>query len=259
MMDLKGAGSDIVMSDALRWIEVNQDKPFAALIHFREPHLPYTPMPDEDTTLFKSLEPTIPDVKGLDREQVKQLYRDYYAAVHAVDRNLGKLLALLERLKLENRTIVIFQSDHGYNIGQHGIHTKGNGYVIAGGVVDQKASKHVDTSLRIPLLIRCPGTFKPGTEVNETILNLDMFPSVLGLLGDRSASGPASQRPRFYAARSRIAAITIGGLKSLGSTIFTIVVWLTCACFAPTSGSWCATTTQMILMNSMISRMILAS
>lgn len=189
MTDLMGAGSDIVMSDALRWIEANQNKPFAALIHFREPHLPYTPMPDEDTRLFKSLEPTIPDVKGLDREQVKQLYRDYYAAVHAVDRNLGKLLALLERLKLENRTIVIFQSDHGYNIGQHGIHTKGNGYVIAGGVDGPKRPNMWDTSLRIPLLIRCPATFRPGSDINETILNLDMFPSVLGLLGIEAPPG----------------------------------------------------------------------
>ena len=182
MTDLKGAGSDIVMDDALRWIEANQDKSFAALIHFREPHLPYTPMPEEDTRLFKDLDPTIPDVKGLDRAQVKQLYRDYYAAVHAVDRNLGKLLSLLERLKLDRRTIVIFQSDHGYNIGQHGIHTKGNGFVIAGGVNGPKRPNMWDTSLRIPLLIRWLGTLRAGTEVNETVLNMDMFPSALGLL-----------------------------------------------------------------------------
>jgi arylsulfatase A-like enzyme len=182
MMELKGAASNIVMDDAIRWIEANQGQPFAALIHFREPHLPYTPMPDEDTRLFKNLDPTIPDVKGLDREQVKQFYRDYYAAIHAVDRNLGKLLALLERLKLDRRTIVIFQSDHGYNIGHHGIHTKGNGDAIFGGVKGPTRPNMWDTSLRIPLLIRFPGSLQAGLEVNETVLNLDMFPSVLGLL-----------------------------------------------------------------------------
>ena len=164
MTEVKGAGSDIVMDDAVRWIEANRDKPFAALIHFREPHLPYTPMPEEDTRLFKTLDPTIPDVKGLDSAQVKQFYRDYYAAVHAVDRNLGKLLALLERLQLDGRTIVIFQSDHGYNIGHHGIHTKGNGYVIAGGVNGPKRPNMWDTSLRIPMLVRWPGVLKGGTE-----------------------------------------------------------------------------------------------
>ncbi|QQS46558.1 MAG: sulfatase-like hydrolase/transferase [Acidobacteriota bacterium] len=180
--EVKGAGSDIVMDDALRWIEANKDRPFAALIHFREPHLPYTPMPEEDTRPFKNLDPTIPDVKGLDREQVKQFYRDYYASVHAVDRNLGRLLAALERLNLDRRTIVIFQSDHGYNIGHHGIHSKGNGYVIAGGVNGPKRPNMWDTSLRIPLLIRWPGVLQGGTEIDETVLNLDMFPSVLGML-----------------------------------------------------------------------------
>lgn len=182
MTELKGASSDVVMDDAVRWIEANQDKPFAALIHFREPHLPYTPVPEEDARLFRNLDPTIPEVKGLDREQVKQFYRDYYAAIHAVDRNLGKLLALLERLKLDRRTIVIFQSDHGYNIGHHGIHTKGNGEAIFGGVRGPTRPNMWDTSLRIPLLIRWPGTLRAGSEVSTTVLNLDMFPSVLGLL-----------------------------------------------------------------------------
>lgn len=188
MTEVRGAGSDIVMDDAVRWIEANGDKPFAALIHFREPHLPYTPMPEEDTRLYKNLDPTIPDVKGLDRAQVKQFYRDYYAAVHAVDRNLGKLLGALERLKLDRRTIVIFQSDHGYNIGNHGIHTKGNGFVIAGGVNGPKRPNMWDTSLRIPLLIRWPGTLRAGTEINETVLNLDMFPAVLGMLNVKASS-----------------------------------------------------------------------
>jgi uncharacterized sulfatase len=170
------------MDDAIRWIEANRTEPFAALIHFREPHLPYVPMPEEDARLFADLDPTIPDAPGLDRRQVKQFYRDYYAAIHAVDRNIGKLLAALHKLDLDRRTIVIFQSDHGYNIGQHGIHTKGNGYWIAGGVNGPKRPNLWDTSLRIPLIVRWPGTIDAGVEINETVLNLDMFPSVLGLL-----------------------------------------------------------------------------
>ena len=182
MTELKGAGSDIVMDDAVRWIAANKDKPFAALIHFREPHTPYGPMPDEDTKLFANLDPTIPNQRGLDAAHVKRLYRSYYAAVHAVDRNLGKLLALLDRLNLSGNTIVMFQSDHGYNIGHHGIETKGNGYWIAGGVNGPKRPNMWDTSLRIPLMIRWPGVVKAGSEINETILNLDMLASVLGML-----------------------------------------------------------------------------
>ncbi|MBL8207150.1 MAG: sulfatase-like hydrolase/transferase [Blastocatellia bacterium] len=182
IVEVKGAGSDIVMDDAVHWIEANHKRPFAALIHFREPHTPYGPMPEEDTKLFANLDPTIPQHRGLDSAHVKRLHREYYAAVHAVDRNLGKLLALLDRLNLSSQTIVMFQSDHGYNIGHHGIETKGNGYWIAGGVNGPKRPNMWDTSLRIPLLIRWPGVVKANSEINETVLNLDMFASVLGML-----------------------------------------------------------------------------
>src|ERR1044071_3703539 len=118
----------------MRFVEANRDRPFALLLHFREPHLPYGPMPEQDTAPFKDLDPTVPQPKGVDVAQVKQWTRDYYAAIHAVDRNLGRLLARLAELKLSDKTIVLFTSDHGYNIGHHTIHTKGNGYWIAGGV-----------------------------------------------------------------------------------------------------------------------------
>ena len=180
---LEGAGSNLVMDDALRFIEANKERPFAALIHFREPHTPYGPMPDEDTALFKDLDPTIPTWPGLDQKQVKQWHREYYAAVHAADRNLGRLLAKLDELKLAENTIVMFASDHGYNIGQHGIHTKGNGFWIAGGVRGPKRPNMFDTSLRIPLIVRWPGAVAPGREIAETITQLDTFASVLGMLG----------------------------------------------------------------------------
>ena len=179
---MEGAGSNLLMDDALRFIEGNRDRPFAALIHFREPHLPYGPMPEEDARLFKDLDPTIPAWPGLDQNQVKQWHRDYYTAVHAVDRNIGRLLARLDELKLAENTIVMFASDHGYNIGHHGIHTKGNGVWIAGGVAGPKRPNMFDTSLRMPLIVRWPGVVSPGLEVAETVIQLDTFASVLGML-----------------------------------------------------------------------------
>ena len=64
MSELKGASSDVVMDDAVRWIEANHDKPFAALIHFREPHLPYTPVLEEDARLFQKPRPDNPRGEG---------------------------------------------------------------------------------------------------------------------------------------------------------------------------------------------------
>ena len=183
LTQLEGAGADLVMDQALRFVETSKDRPFAALIHFREPHLPYTPVPPEDSAPFAKLDPTIPQVRGLDTAQVKQFYREYYAAIHSVDRNLGRLLRRLDELDLTRRTIVLFTSDHGYNIGQHGIHTKGNGISIMGGVNGPTRPNMWDTSISVPLIVRWPGTVQPGLEVAEAVVNVDTFASVAGMLG----------------------------------------------------------------------------
>jgi len=179
---LKGSLPDLMVDDALRFIETTRERPFALLLHFREPHLPYGPVPDEDAVPFKDLDPTVPQLSGLDIKQVKRLTRDYYANIHSVDRNLGRLLARLDDLKLAGKTIVMFTSDHGYMIGHHRLHTKGNGFSIAGGVDGPKRPNMFEESIRVPLLLRWPGVVKPGTDIAEMVSNVDTFASVLGML-----------------------------------------------------------------------------
>lgn len=179
---LVGPASDLVTDAAIGFLEANRGRPFALLLHFREPHTPYGPMPRQDTAPFDKLDPAVPQTRGADVAQVRQWTREYYSAVHAVDRNLGRLLTRLDELNLSAKTIVLFTSDHGYNIGHHGIHTKGNGWWIAGGVQGPKRPNMFDTSLRVPLIVRWPGVVKPGTEIPETVSNLDTFATVLGML-----------------------------------------------------------------------------
>lgn len=180
---LTGALPDILTDDALKFVEANRHKAFALSLHYRAPHLPYGPVPQADSEPFKDLDPAIPSFRGNDDQHVKRLTRDYYASVHSVDRNLGRLLAHLDTLGLAQSTIVVFTSDHGYNIGHHGLHTKGNAQWIAGGVAGPKRPNMFDTSIGIPLLVRWPGVVKPGTVINEVVSNLDTFASVLGMLG----------------------------------------------------------------------------
>lgn len=180
---LQGASSDLVMDEALRFIDGNRERPFAASIHFREPHSPYAPMPAEDMAPFKDLDPTIPNVKGLDVAQVKQWHREYYASVHAVDRNLGRLFEKLDALGLAESTIVLFTSDHGYNIGHHGIRKKGKGVWITGPAHGSRRPNMFDTTITVPLLVRWPGVVRPGAVIDEHVSNIDTFASVLGLLG----------------------------------------------------------------------------
>jgi uncharacterized sulfatase len=179
---LKGSLPDLLVDDAIQFVQANRARPFALLLHFRAPHLPYGPVPAEDSAPFKDLDPTIPKAAGIDVAQVKKWTRDYYASIHSVDRNLGRLFAQLDEWKLTGKTIVLFTSDHGYMIGHHTLHTKGNGFWIAGGVTGPKRPNMFDESIRVPLLLRWPGVVKPGTEIAEPVTNLDTFPSVLGML-----------------------------------------------------------------------------
>lgn len=186
---LKGSTPDLLVDAALGFIEANRRRPFGVVLNFRAPHLPYGPVPEEDSRRFKDLDPAIPDFAGLDKAQVKQWYREYYASVHSVDRNLGRLLARLEELGLDENTIVVFTSDHGYMIGQHGMHSKGNGWWVVGGLRGPRRPNLWDDSLLVPLLVRWPGVVPPGTVVNECVSNIDIFASVLGMLGIQIPGG----------------------------------------------------------------------
>jgi choline-sulfatase len=183
---IEGFGADILTDAALRFIESNRAGPFALLIHFREPHMPYDPVPEADSAPFKELDPTVPPGLGTNTTQVKQWTRLYYGAVHSVDRNLGRLLARLDELRLSENTIVMLTSDHGYMIGHHGLHAKGNGYRIGrarGSTPRQTRPNMFEESIRIPLIVRWPGVIKPGLEIPKPVSNLDTYATVLSMLG----------------------------------------------------------------------------
>ncbi|MGI8783769.1 MAG: sulfatase family protein [Acidobacteriota bacterium] len=186
---LSGSLPDLLAGDAIEFVRANRDRPFALLLHFRAPHLPYGPVPEEDSAPFKELDPAVPTVPGADLAQVKKWTRDYYASIHSVDRNLGRLLDALDQLDLARKTIVLFTSDHGYMIGHHNLHTKGNAAWVAGGVNGPKRPNMFEESIRVPLLVRWPGVVRPGTDITEVVSNIDTFASVLGMLGVPAPAG----------------------------------------------------------------------
>jgi uncharacterized sulfatase len=179
---LKGSLPDLLTDAAIDFVTKNRDRPFALMLCFRAPHRPYGPVPPEDLAPFKELDPALPHFPGLDIPQVKQWTREYYASIHSVDRNLGRLLQALDALGLARDTIVLFTSDHGYMIGQHGLHGKGNAQAVAGARKGEQRPNMFDDSLRVPLLVRWPRVVKPGTEVRALVSNIDTFASVLGML-----------------------------------------------------------------------------
>lgn len=180
---------DIVADEAIAWLRQRDPaKPFAVSIHFREPHAAHLPVPDEDWAKVKDLDPAIPnpDFPGLDVARAKKITREYLAAVAAIDRNLGHLLAALDDLRLTENTMVIYTSDHGYNVGHHGLLFKGNAQWLLKKEAIPPGTPNVptgqrpnmfDTSVKIPLAIRWPGVIKPGTVNPHTVSHLDWLPT----------------------------------------------------------------------------------
>lgn len=180
----KGPIADILTDNAMAFVEANRERPFALLLHYREPHLRYGPMPEVDNAALRGRPLTVPQREGLDPREVENLTRGYYTAIHAVDRNVGRLLAKLDTLGLAGKTAVVFTSDHGYMIGHHGLHTKGNGWwLIKGMPPNTKRPNMFDESIRIPLLARWPGVIPAGSETTEPFSTIDTFATMLGLAG----------------------------------------------------------------------------
>lgn len=91
---------DIVADEAMEWLKAHgAEKPFAASFHFREPHTSYLPVRDEDWDKVKHLEDPVlphPDYQGLDVARAKKMTREYLASVAAIDRNLGRIMAVFQ-------------------------------------------------------------------------------------------------------------------------------------------------------------------
>ncbi|PWJ58694.1 putative sulfatase [Dyadobacter jejuensis] len=190
---MNGLTEDLLTDLALEFVDNHQSSPFALSLHFRAPHTNWLPVRPEDAAPFKSKNISIPEPNfpDLDTARTKSMMRDYLSSVKCVDRNLGRLLNRLDSLGLAENTILIFTSDHGYNMGHNGIWHKGNGHWLLNHPVaspnpnipvDQRPNLY-DNSLRVPAMIRWPGKIQPGTVLNHTVANIDWYPTILDMVG----------------------------------------------------------------------------
>lgn len=190
---IKGYTPDILTNYAIDFIRRKKDGPFMVSLHFWAPHAntenrapdgdrTWLPLSDADWNRFKNLNPKIPnpDYPKLDIARVKRMMREYQASVASVDRNLGRLLIVLDELKLSRNTVIIFTSDNGYNMGHNGIWHKGNGRWI---LTDNRGHRPnlYDNSLKVPAIVRWQGHIKAGTTIDRTVTNLDWFPTICAM------------------------------------------------------------------------------
>lgn len=189
----QGLTEDILTTEAMTYIEKRDtSRPFFLFLGLRAPHTQYLPVAPEDAAPYRGIDPVIPnpDYPDLNVADVKQKMRDYLSSVTAIDRNVGRLLATLDRLQLNENTVVIFSSDHGYNMGHNGIWHKGNGVwathklpAAQPNIAARYRPNLYDHSLRVPALVRWPGAIKPGTVIDQTVSSLDWYPTLLAMAG----------------------------------------------------------------------------
>lgn len=94
--------------------------------------------------------------------------KDYLATARSLDRNIGRTLDYLDKHDLTNNTLVIYISDQGFFMGEHGWFDKRFMY---------------EESFRTPMVMRYPGVIKPGSVSNDFVMNLDLGPTVLDAAG----------------------------------------------------------------------------
>jgi arylsulfatase A-like enzyme len=102
------------------------------------------------------------------RWKYQRYMQDYLATVQSVDDNVGRLLGFLDRSGLSRNTIVIYTSDQGFFLGDHGLFDKRFMY---------------EESLRMPFLVRWPAGIKRGVKIDEMALNVDFAPTFLDAAG----------------------------------------------------------------------------
>lgn len=106
--------------------------------------------------------------KELDEWKYQNYIRDYMSVIKSVDESVGRVLDYLDSHGLTDNTIIVYTSDQGFYMGEHGWFDKRFMY---------------EESLRTPLLIAYPGHIQPGSVCNKLVQNIDYAPTFLDLAG----------------------------------------------------------------------------
>lgn len=117
----------------------------------------------------------VPQRPPLTEDLTRTLIHGYYAALSYMDAQLGRVLDEVDRLGLDENTIIVLWGDHGYHLGDHGAWTKHTNYEQAN---------------RIPIIIVAPGVTTPGSSSRAVVETVDIYPTLAELAGLPAPEGP---------------------------------------------------------------------
>ena len=201
---LRGHADDVVGDQALEFLRKRpRDRPFCLVYQFKSPHRTWKPaarfaqaFEDVDIPLPRTFEDRLagrpeavraaemaladmPDyrdqvpaslpVEERKRRNLELMVKDYYRVLLSVDENVGRVLDFLDEQKLAANTLVVYTSDNGFFLGEHGLFDKRLMY---------------EPSIRVPLAIRYPARCEAGVvDRAHMALNVDVMPTILELSG----------------------------------------------------------------------------
>ena len=213
-----GYVTDIITDHCLTWLRDREDtRPFCLMYHHKAPHRRWMPGP-KHANLYEDIDIPEPETfnddyrtrsaaareqemtierhlndrdlkvdppEGLSGQELKkwkyQRYiKDYLRCIASVDDNVGRLLDYLDESGLAENTVLVYTSDQGFYLGDHGWFDKRFMY---------------EESLRMPLLVRYPQKIRPGSVNEDMVLNLDFGPTFLDFAG---VARPADMQGRSF-------------------------------------------------------------
>jgi len=186
--------TDAMMAKDADWVlercAREKQRPFFLAVGFFRPHTPYVAPKSPYFDMYKESE--MPVVQGIEEDRVdipaaglasqkkeqekltddlrRQCRQAYYASISFMDTQVGVVVDSLERRGLADNTVIVFTSDHGYHMGEHGLW--------------QKMSLFEESS-RVPMLIVAPGLSK-GVIAESPVSQIDLFPTLAELCNVRT-------------------------------------------------------------------------
>ncbi len=179
---------DLLVSEALQFIEDSQSRPFFLYLPFTIPHVALQ-VPEDSVKEYEGLFPETPYTGGATSGGSYLPHRTPHAAyagmITRLDRDVGRIMALVKKLGLDDDTIVFFTSDNGPSW----VGGADPEFFESRGVLRGRKAQVWEGGIRVPLVARWPGKIKPGTVSNLPTAFWDMLPTFAELAGTPAPAG----------------------------------------------------------------------
>jgi choline-sulfatase len=185
LVDEPGYVTNVITDDALEFLDrhAGSEAPFYLSVHYTAPHSPWIGEHPQDIVdsydecPFKSCpqEAKHPWAGPLSDRCLgnREALKGYFAAVTAMDKDVGRILRRINDLGLRDDTLIIFASDNGYSCGHHGFWGKGNGTFPL---------NMYENSIKVPLIMSHAGQLAEGRSVEALVSGYDFMPTLLDYL-----------------------------------------------------------------------------